>query len=61
MFTDEGTLLKAAVVHRSVNMALASQIVPLVDSGFGPPSRLKNTGLPWGWFGTRQGVVRQNR
>lgn len=46
MFTDEGTLLKAAVVHRSVNMALASQIVPLVDSGFGPPSRLKNTGLP---------------
>lgn len=36
VFTDERTLLNGAVVHRSVNMALASQIVPLVDSGLGP-------------------------
>lgn len=40
MFTDERTLLNAAVVHRSVNMALASQIVPLVDSGLGPELNL---------------------
>lgn len=36
VFTDERTLLNTAVVHPSVNMALASQIVPLVDSGLGP-------------------------
>lgn len=36
VFTDERTLLNGAVAHQSVNMALASQIVPLVDSGFGP-------------------------
>lgn len=35
VFTDERTLLNTAVVHPSVNMAFASQIVPLVDSGLG--------------------------
>lgn len=54
VFTDERTLLYGAVVHPSVNMAIASQIVPLVDSGFWPEVEfcLKNTGFPWGWFAT---------
>lgn len=40
MFTDERTLLNGAVAHQSVNMALASQTVPLVDGGLGPKLRL---------------------
>lgn len=34
--SDERTLLNRAVVHQSVNMGFASQIVLLVDSGLGP-------------------------
>lgn len=61
VFTDEGTLLNGAVVHQSVNMAVASQIVPLVDSGSWPEieSCPKNTGFPWGGgLQPRQGVFR---
>lgn len=50
VFTDERRLLNTAVVHPSVNMALTSQIVPLVDSGLDSGLYLtqKNTGFPWG-------------
>lgn len=61
--TDERTLLNGAVVHQSVNMTIASQIVPLVDSGFGPTLRLaqRTHASLGGGFATQQGVVRQNR
>lgn len=59
VFTDERTLLNGAVAHQSVKTALASQIVPLVDSGFGPrrylAQRIQASPGGWGWFETRQG------
>lgn len=63
VFTDERTLLNGAVVHQSVNMAIASQTLPLVDSGFGPKLCTAQRTQPslGGGLRPNRGVVTQNR